>query len=116
MAKSFQERQADRIDRFVATLTRESEFFGLLGKGYPGSFYKVYVRPLKTSRQWWRFEVGAGASSVDPIKEQARIDVAARAAAVWAPLPFLVDYTHDPNKASIAKLLARAKELAGEVA
>jgi hypothetical protein len=111
MAKSYQERQAAKVDRFVASLTNESEFFGLLGKGYPGSFYKVYVRETRDTKRWWVFEVGAAPSSLDPIKYQARLRVSGRAAAVWAPVPFLADYTHDPAKGSIGKLLARAGEL-----
>jgi len=41
MAKSYQERQAAKVDRFVAALTNESEFFGLLGKGHPSPHYSV---------------------------------------------------------------------------
>jgi hypothetical protein len=115
MAKSYQERQGAKVDRFMASLTDESEFFGLLGRGYPGSFYKVYVRQTRDAKRWWVFEVGAAPSSLDPIKYQARLKVSGRAAAVWAPLPFLADYTHDPAKASIAKLLGRANELRREM-
>jgi hypothetical protein len=99
------------VDRFVASLTADSEFFGLLGKGYPDSFYKVYVRPTKEARQWWCFEVEAGPSEIDPIVHQGDLDVAGRAAAVWAPLPFLGNYKHDPAKRSMARLWTRANEL-----
>jgi hypothetical protein len=111
MVKSYQERQAAKVDKFVASLTSESEFFGLLGEGYPGSLYKVYARETKDSKRWWVFEIGAGPASLDPIKNQAHLKVKGRAAAVWAPLPFLANYTHHPVRNSIPKLLARAAEL-----
>jgi hypothetical protein len=111
MARTYEQRQAAKLDRYLASLSEESEFFGLLGTGYPGSFYKVYVRPTIKGREWWRFESSAGPSTTDPIKHQAKLPVTDRAAAVWCPLPFLADYTHDPAKQSIGLLIARAKEL-----
>jgi hypothetical protein len=111
MSKSYRERQAAKVDKFVASLTKDSEFFGLLGRGYLGSFYKVYARLTKDSRKWWRFEVGARPSRINPIKYQGDLPVAGRAAAVWAPLPFLADYVHHPERRAIAKLRARAVEL-----
>ena len=40
-----------KVERFVASLTAESEFFGLLRTGHPNSFYKLYVRPTKEARR-----------------------------------------------------------------
>ena len=74
---AYGEEHATDEDRFVASLTKESEFFGLLGKGYPGSFYKVYARAAKDS-PWWKFEVQAGPSTVDPMAYQTKLDVAGR--------------------------------------
>jgi hypothetical protein len=108
MRKSYEQRRAARADRFVASLTDESEFFGLIGAGCPDSFYRIYVRLTKESRTWWRFEVGAGPSSINPIKRQGNMNVADRAVAMWGPIPFLADYTYDPEKLSIAKFNSRS--------
>jgi hypothetical protein len=44
-----------RVGRFMDSLSLESEFIGLLGKDYPRSFYKVFVRPAK-GKPWWKVE------------------------------------------------------------
>ena len=110
--KSFRERQAVKVDKFAASLTNESEFFGLLGNGYPHSFYKVYVRKTKDSKCWWIFQWDAHPTRINPIKHQANLKVEGRVATVWAPLRYLaIDFTHDPERKAIAKLFARAAEL-----
>jgi hypothetical protein len=111
MQKSYEARRSAKVERFVASLTVESEFFGLLGTGYRDSFYKIYVRATKDTFRWWRFEVEAGPSRIDPLKNQSDLKVAGRAAAIWAPLPFLCDYEHDPAKRSMARLWSRVADL-----
>ena len=115
MPKTHDQRREDKLARFLATLTEESEFFGLFGDGYPTSFYKVYVRPARTSRQWWKFESGAGPwyTNKDPMKYQASLKVSGRATAVWAPLTRIVDYAFSPEKPAIGRLFERANELNG---
>ena len=70
------------VERFVASLTAESEFFGLLGSGHPDSFYKVYVRRTKDSRRGWCFEVDAAV--VDPC-ERTGLDRTSRHPRATAP-------------------------------
>lgn len=106
--------QNKKLEKFLASLSEESEFFGVLGTGYPNSFYKVYVRSKKTSKNWWKFEVGAGKTSLNPIKYQASLNVSSRAATVWAPIAYLPEYTYAPWKDSIGKLIERAKEIRAE--
>lgn len=103
--------KVDKVDVFLAALTPESEFFGLIGEGYPTSLFKVYVRAKRTSSRWWKFGVNAAPVKRDPIKYQAKMQVSARAPAVWAPLAHLPHYQHPPQKAAIAKLLARVADL-----
>jgi hypothetical protein len=102
--RTAQARRSAKVERFVASLTAESEFFGLLGTGYRDSFYKIYVRATKDAPRWWRFEVEAGPTRIDPIRYQGDLKVAGRAAAIWAPLPLLRDYKHDQAKRSMALL------------
>lgn len=111
MVKLPEEKQNAKVDRFLASLTHESEFFGLIGEGYPNSLYKVYVRSTRSSARWWKFEVEARPVKRNPIKHQANVSVSARGTAIWAPLPHLVHFQYHPDKGSIAKLLARATEL-----
>jgi hypothetical protein len=66
----------------LASLTAESEFFGLLGSGHPDSFYKVYVRRTKDSRRGWCFEVDAAV--VDPC-ERTGLDRTSRHPRATAP-------------------------------
>ena len=82
----------------------------MVGKGYPNSCYKVYARPPRKAK-WWRFEVGAAPSTIDPIKDQAKLPVEGRVTVVWAPVHHMINFTHHPERTSIARLLARAAEL-----
>jgi hypothetical protein len=50
-------------------------------------------------------------NAVDPIRYQGDLKIAGRAAAIWAPLPFLRDYQHDPAKRSMAPLWTRVADL-----
>ena len=116
MRMTYGEKLEAKIDRFLVELTNESEVFGLIGKGYPGSFYKVYARLARDTKTWWKFEWSAGPSKLDPIKYQAELTVSERATAVWAPLTHLVKFAHDPKREALAKLFARAAELQREEA
>lgn len=116
MPKTYEQKREDKVARFLASLTEESEFFGLFGKGHPTSFYKVYVRPTRTSRQWWKFESAAGPwhTNQDPMKYQAGLKVSGRATAVWGPLGRIADYAFSPEKPAIGRLFDRARALNGE--
>ncbi len=109
---TYAEKEAKKVERYLASLTSESEFFGLLGAGYADSFYKVYVRPTKAATKWWKFEAGAGLYHTDPIKYQANLKVSGRAVTVWGPLPEIVSFKWKPDNNAIGLLVARAKELA----
>lgn len=100
---------SEGTERYLASLTAESEFFALVGRGHKNSFYKVFVRRGE-AEPWWSFERDAHPSPFDPIDRQSNLPVAQRAVAVWAPLPHLVSFAHRPSEA-IARLFERARSL-----
>lgn len=112
MRKTIAQKQAAKYDKFLATLTKESEVFGLLGRGFPHSFYKVYVRS-EPGKKWWRIEVrGATAESYDPIKREEKLPVTKRTAVVWAPIGDILHYDHMAGDA-LDRLYERVTELVG---
>ncbi len=111
MPMSYEEKEAKKVERYLASLSNESEFFGLLGAGYPDSFYKVYVRSTKTAPKWWKFEDRAAPHHTDPQKYQANLKVSGRAVTVWGPLPEIVSFKWKPHNRAIGLLFARATEL-----
>lgn len=96
-------------DRYLETLTLDSEFVGVVGRGYPGSFYKVFVRASPKSG-WVVFE-GSSMKHRDPLKDEERLAVAGRLPIVWAPLAFLVDYRVIPGKPALDALVERVRVL-----
>jgi len=108
--KTVNELRDEETEQFLSSLGKWSECFGLIGRGYPNSLYKVYVRATQTS-PWWCFDLGAAPATVDPIEYQANLPVERRAAAAWVPLHYLVNFTHHPDKFPLAKLMARAEVL-----
>ena len=105
-----------RLRAYLAALTVDAEFFGLLGRGYPTSFYKLYVRAAGDAT-WWRFEMGGepyrSPVGVDrsPLIMQSKIPVAGRAATVWAPLPRLADCDVMHSRDGLERVYVRAREL-----
>ena len=64
----------------------------MVGRGFPNSFYAVYVR-ARDSGKWWRFEEHA-TPSCNPIIEQRRVPVKNRTVVVWGQLACLLAYKH----------------------
>jgi len=110
MRRTLDQRLAAKRDRFLASLTHESEFFGLIGIGYPNSFYKVYVRARERS-PWRKFEGTMLPSRINLGKEQARIRANGAVEAVHGPFKDLVKFTFMPERVAIKKLFDRAEEL-----
>lgn len=94
MRQTIEQKQAAKFEKFLATLTKESEVFGLLGKGFPHSFYKVYVRS-EPGKKWWRIEVrGATPEAYDPIRREEKLAVKKRTAVIWSPIADMLHYDH----------------------
>jgi len=103
-------RQDEKTQKYVEALTEKAEFFGLVGIGYPGSLYKVYVRPSRASKTWWVFEREGQESSRDPIEYQGRLE-SQDITTVWGPLADIADFKHHPEREGIAMLFERASKL-----
>lgn len=100
----------DKELRYLESLTPDHEVFGLIGAGYPNSFYKLYVR-APGAKQWWRFEHGAGPSRIEPINDQRSVQVTWRAVSVWARVSQLVEYQCHPDKPALVRLMERVREV-----
>jgi len=111
MKRTYEQRLEAKVDRFLAKLTVDSEIFGLVGRGFPGSFYKVYVRAGADSKRWWKFEWTASPSRIDPIEYQARIPVRGRATTIWAPITDLPDFVCSTARPALVKLMQRGAAL-----
>lgn len=83
-------------DQFLATLGTRSEMFGLLGIGFPTSFYRVFVRTGLPDSDWWNIGSGPAAPArFDPVKKHVeRMAQGNAVAVVWCPLQHLVEYDH----------------------
>lgn len=107
------EKKAEEFEKFLASLTTRSEIFGLLGRGFPNSFYTVYVRPEPTQK-WWRVSwKSAMPVAYDPMQKEGEIEVKERCGAVWGPICYLRVYGHMPGPA-LDRLVSRANELTGD--
>lgn len=89
----------------------EDAFVGLLGRGYPNSFYRAFVRDC--SGQWWRFERQVSLSYYDPVEHQQRLTCEGRAAQTfYGKFSDATRFDGHPGNAALVRLLARARELA----
>jgi hypothetical protein len=83
----------EAFEAFLAQLSPEAEMAGLLGHGFPHSFYRVFVR--NPGGQWWRIQEGyCGVKVEDPLKKVARLPATARTGAVFGPLRYLQIFQH----------------------
>lgn len=100
-------REERELARLLARLTPEAECFGLFGRGYPGSFYRVHVLLGKT---WWNVEHNA-IRGADPIAMQRRLQARGLTVAqTWrGPLAELGLFTCDPTRPALVRLLALAR-------
>jgi hypothetical protein len=92
---------------YLATLNvDEADMLGILGRGYPTSFYRVYVR--RPGDRWIRVEHEARPYRTDPVLEHARMMPRDRTCVVWGRLAYLGLYSVASWKPSLVSLHARA--------
>lgn len=87
----------------------DDEFVGLLGRGYPRSFYRAFVRDRFD--QWWRFQITVDVSNYDPVKYQRSLGPRA-AQTFHGKLKDAAGFDGHPDNPALLRVLARARELA----
>ena len=103
----WQEEQARRAGRYLATLRGDAVAWVYLAPDVPGSAYKVYTRKRKHG-PWWKFDVGrCGARVAWPGFAPPR----PRREPVIATVGELSQFAYDPSRAALEALFRRAGEL-----
>jgi hypothetical protein len=92
----------DGLDLPYGLFDENSDFLGLLGRGFERSFYRAYVRS-DDSCPWWRFEMQAWPSSYDPIERQRQ--VRGPAETVRCHLRGAAEYLGKPDNLALLRLL-----------
>lgn len=110
MVMTYEQRKIRRIDRYINGLTEKSDFLGVLGRGYPNSFYKIYVRANPNTNRWYSFKDSGGLYRQDPVKWQKAL-AANAAESVLGKLPDLAKYDVHPDRELLLKLKKRASQL-----
>jgi hypothetical protein len=108
---SKEEKHKRKLDKWLSTLTVDSEFFGLLGLSHTDSFYKIYVRQNRSSKKWWIFETDSSISHTDPIKYQTKLSKENNKDQVFGKLMNLLKYKIHPGKKGLEMIFSRAKQL-----
>lgn len=109
---SIEEKHKLKLEKWLKTLTVDSEFFGLLGVSNPDSFYKIYARRDDSSPKWWVFEGDSRLSHVDPTKYQTKSSKDKNKDQVSGKLTNLLEYKIHPGKKGLEMIFSRAKQLA----
>lgn len=92
-------------------LASDDTFIGVLGRGYPRSFYRAFVRDR--SGQWWRFEHVVECINYDPVERQQRLEALDRAAQTFSgKFVDAASFDGKPDNPALLRVLARARELA----
>ena len=81
---TIEEKHELKLEKWLKTLTVDSEFFGLLGLSHKDSFYKIYVRQNHKAKKWWIFATDGRISHNDPTQYAASF----RQGLCPCPLPF----------------------------
>ncbi len=103
------ERDEDqKIASYVALLNDRSEVFAFLT---PGTLRVrcAYVR-VRDKAPWWRFERGAEATKVEPVRDTARPGKADRPVVFWGPLDAFAALHPETDRPALAALLYGARE------
>jgi hypothetical protein len=108
---SIEEKHERKLDKWLATLTVDSEFFGLLGLSEKDSFYKIYARRNHSSKKWWIFEANSRISHIDPVKYQTKLSKENNKGQVFGKLANLLKYKIHPGKKGLEMIFSRAKQL-----
>lgn len=112
-----EEMSAARIAKILALVTLDTEVVGVLGRGYPTSFYRIHVF---AGDRWYGFENGAmPARSKGPAGHpltgrggSLHLPVEARAATVCGQLRHILDgYQTMPGSDALAAVVAHGREL-----
>lgn len=108
---------ASRIAKILALVTLDTEIVGVLGRGFPTSFYRIHAL---IGGSWYGFENGAmlsrhkGAAG-HPLTGRGgsfHLPVEARCAVVCSPLRHILDgYQTMPGRYALAAIVARGREL-----
>ena len=108
---SDEERQKKKMEKWLSTLTVDSEFFGLLGMKDTDSFYRLYVRQNSTTKKWWKLETAGYVALHDPIKYQKTLSKERETKNARGKLPDLLKYKFHSDKKGIEQVFSRVKEL-----
>ncbi len=108
---SIEEKHELKLEKWLKTLTVDSEFFGLLGKAHTDSFYKIYARREHSSKLWWIFETDSSISHIDPLKYQTKLSKEKNKNQVSGKLTNLLKYKIHPGKKGLEMIFSRAKQL-----
>ena len=100
-----------KLDKWLATLTVDSEFFGLLGLSHKDSFYKVYARQNHSSKKWWMFDAKGRVSHNDPTRYQTKLSQEKNKNQVFGKLSNLLKYKIHPGKKGLDMIFSRARQL-----
>jgi len=114
MRKTIEQKIAQKFEKFLSSLNAESEILGLLGEGFPHSFYRVYVRSAP-GKPWWKVAFVAKPVKYDPLRRQGKLPVKHRTGAVWGPLLYVLIFDYQPceGQNALALLHQRAHDLLG---
>jgi len=108
---TIEEKHKLKLEKWLATLTADSEFFGLLGLSHKDSFYKIYARQKHSSKLWWIFDADSGISHIDPLKYQTKLSKEQNKGQVSGKLANLLKYKIHPGKKGLEMIFSRAKQL-----
>ena len=97
-------------DAPFASFAADDAFVGVLGCGYPRSFYRAFVRDC--FGQWWRFEDRVEIVDYDPVERQRSREALGRAAPTfYGKLSDAAGFAGKPDNPALVRVLARAREL-----
>lgn len=111
MPKTPEQKAEQKFQKFLAAITKESELFGLLGREYPHSFYRIFIRTDPTAK-WWRIEAGSAQEAKDPFDYQHSLPVKSRTGVVWGSVQYGLVFDHIEGE-PMRRLVARIEEVCG---
>lgn len=110
---------AVKLEKLLTKVTRDTLFFGIIGLGYPNSFYKAYV---KIGSKWYHFESDYNADEIwpmswNPVTHQLALlkDGSHPAAVVLGQVRRIVGYRCLERRTHLRELMARIEELNRDV-
>lgn len=101
----------DLFEAMLAKLTPASEMYAIFGRGFPHSFYKVYVRPTPKDK-WWRIKQNGYPVRYDPHKDAMTYPANSRLGALVGPIGYFLLY-EDIGHDGLKRFRARVVEVCG---